>query len=234
MTNGYLIFSLGDSAVTIDLGNYISEMLNRKVLAMQQWLYEHTFDGLKDILVGYSSVTILYDPVVIKKIYNPSHTVYNWVQEKLQNAYEHSGEGVHRNGNIVRIPVCYAEEYGTDLASVAAQKQIPLSAVIDIHTARTYKVYMIGFLPGFSYMGEVDEQIAVPRKHQPVPVIAGSVGVAGSQTGIYPLNCPGGWQIIGRTPVKLFDSNALQPVKLHAGDHVQFYSISREEFGSSN
>jgi inhibitor of KinA len=131
---------------------------------------------------------------------------------------------------VFHIPVCYEEEYGTDLASVAAQKQIPLSVVIDKHTSRTYKVYMIGFLPGFSYMGEVDEQIAVPRKYQPVPVIAGSVGIAGSQTGIYPLNCPGGWQIIGRTPVKPFDSNALQPVKLHAGDHVQFYAISREEF----
>jgi inhibitor of KinA len=94
LTNGYLIFSLGDSAVTIDLGNHISEMLNRKVLAMQQWLREHTFDGLMDILVGYSSVTILYDPVIIKKIYNPSHTVYDWVQEKLQDAYRHSGEGV--------------------------------------------------------------------------------------------------------------------------------------------
>ena len=230
MTNGYLIFSLGDSAATIDLGNYISEQLNRKALAIQQWLQQHYFEGLQDILVGYSSVTVLYDPVTIKKKYNPIPTVYSWVQHQLQQAYEQSAESFYQNGEIVRIPVCYDEEFGTDLATVATQKQLSVSAIIDIHIARTYKVYMIGFLPGFSYMGEVDEQIVVPRKHQPVPVQAGSVGVAGTQTGIYPMNCPGGWQIIGRTPVKLFDSGALLPVKLHAGDHVQFYPISKEDY----
>lgn len=123
MTNGYSIFSLGDSAITIDLGNQISESLNRKVLAMQQWLQENTFDGLKDTVVGYSSLTILYDPVIIKKKYNPSQTVYDWVHDKLQEAYDHSGEGTHRNGNIIRIPVCYDEEYGTDLAFVASQNR---------------------------------------------------------------------------------------------------------------
>jgi len=101
---------------------------------------------------------------------------------------------------------------------------------VSMHTSTIYNVYMIGFLPGFSYMGEVNERIAVPRKQAPTPVVAGSVGIAGSQTGIYPLNSPGGWQIVGRTPLRLFDPFAPEPVKLQTGDRVQFYSITKREF----
>lgn len=224
------IFPLGDAAVTIDLGNSINEALNGKVLAMQQWLQAHPFNGLKDSLAGYSSLTVYYNPVIIKKVYHPPATVFAWVAERLQQAYDHAGEFINVNKKIIRIPVCYEPPFSPDLDELARQKQLPGEEVIRIHSASIYNVYMIGFLPGFSYMGQVSEQIAVPRKPKPVPVVAGSVGIAGSQTGIYPLNCPGGWQIIGRTPVKLFDPYAPDPVTLHAGDQVQFYPITKKEF----
>jgi inhibitor of KinA len=113
---------------------------------------------------------------------------------------------------------------------VAAANDISPEEVIALHTSKTYRVFMLGFLPGFAYMGQVDEKIAMPRKPQPVNIAAGSVGIAGRQTGIYPLDSPGGWQIIGKTPLKLFDAEREDPVLLQAGDHVQFFSISKNDF----
>jgi inhibitor of KinA len=230
LTDQYKIFPLGDSAVTFDMGNTISEALNQKALAMQQWLHTHPFEGLKDCLVAYSSLTVLYNPVIIKKYYHPPATVFSWVADQLQQAFEKAAPLNRAAGELLRIPVCYSAGYGPDLATLAQQQQLSEQEVVDLHTAPVYNVYMIGFLPGFSYMGEVNEKIAVPRKQHPTPVMAGSVGIAGSQTGIYPLNSPGGWQIVGRTPLKLFDPFGPEPVKLQAGDRVQFYAITKEEF----
>jgi len=230
LLNQYQIFPLGDSAITFDMGNCISEDLNQKALAMQQWLLQHPFEGIKDCLVAYSSLTVLYNPFVIKKYYHVHSTVHAWVAGRLQQAFEQSVQTAAYNRDIIRIPVCYESPYSPDLKDLAQQKQLTTNEVINIHTAGPYNVYMIGFLPGFSYMGEVSERITMPRKQQPVPVIAGSVGIAGTQTGIYPLNSPGGWQIIGRTPLKLFDAFEPEPVKLQAGDRVQFYSITKKEF----
>ncbi|MBO9202227.1 MULTISPECIES: 5-oxoprolinase subunit PxpB [Niastella] len=228
----YKIFPLGDSAVTFDMGNSISEPLNQKALAMQHWLLAHPFEGLKDCLVAYSSLTVLYNPVLIKKYYNPASTAYAWVADKLQQAFEKTVQTKQAARELIQIPVCYEAGYGPDLAALARSTQLTEQEVVAIHTDTIYNVYMIGFLPGFSYMGEVDERIAAPRKQTPSPVLAGSVGIAGSQTGIYPLNSPGGWQIVGRTPLRLFDPFAPEPVKLQAGDRVQFYAITKEEFVS--
>ncbi len=135
------------------------------------------------------------------------------------------------DSHIVRIPVCYDERFGYDLDFISLAKQLAKDEIINLHVSRVYYVYMIGFLPGFSYMAAVDDKLVIARKPNPVPVIAGSVGIAGSQTGIYPLNSPGGWQIIGRTPLKkLFDEHADPPVLLKAGNRVQFYGITRQEF----
>ncbi|THU32499.1 5-oxoprolinase subunit PxpB [Niastella caeni] len=232
LTNQYKIFPLGDAAVTIDMGNVISEALNQKALAMQQWLLAHPFEGMKDCLVAYSSLTVLYNPVIIKKYYHPRHTVFAWVADRLQQAFEKALQTGQAIREVIRIPVCYDEPFAPDLVSLARQKQLPVTDVVNIHTSTVYNVYMIGFLPGFSYMGEVNERIAVPRKQQPTQVMAGSVGIAGSQTGIYPLQSPGGWQIVGRTPLKLFDAFGPEPVKLQAGDRVQFYAITKQEFDS--
>jgi inhibitor of KinA len=159
-------------------------------------------------------------------------TVFDWVAGHLRQAFERSVQTEQEVREVIRIPVCYEGDYAPDLAALAQQKQLTEQEVVNIHTATIYNVYMIGFLPGFSYMGEVNERIAVPRKQHPTQVMAGSVGIAGSQTGIYPLNSPGGWQIVGRTPLPLFDPFAPEPVKLQAGDKVQFYAITKQEFES--
>ena len=128
------------------------------------------------------------------------------------------------------IPVCYDDEFAIDLPWIAEQKNLTREEIVLLHSSRQYHVYMLGFLPGFSYMGEVDERIVVPRKPEPLPISAGSVGIAGKQTGIYPLNSPGGWQIIGRTPLKMFNKDNDEPCLLKAGDSVEFYSITIDEF----
>ncbi len=191
---------MGDGAVTIDLGNQLSETLNGKVLAMSQWLQQNRFEGLKDIIIAYASLTLLYDPSFVKSHYQPANTVFEWVQERLVTAYRQSGPAILGTPVKHRIPVYYGGENGPDLASLAQARNLSPEAVVQLHIAQVYQVYMIGFLPGFSYMGTVDDQIAQPRKAKPVAVQAGSVGIAGSQTGIYPFNSPGGWNIIGRTP----------------------------------
>jgi inhibitor of KinA len=224
------IFPLGDGALTIDLGNRISETLNGKVMAMRQWLRQQPFEGLLDIITAYSSLTIVYDPYIIKTIHQPPASVFEWVQEKVLAAWYGSGAEITGDRIQHRIPVCYETAFGPDLEALARQKQLDPAEVISLHTARTYRVYMIGFLPGFSYMAEVDERIALNRKEKPVLVQPGSVGIAGSQTGIYPLASPGGWHIIGRTPIKMFNPSSKYPVPLKAGDEVAFYAIPASEW----
>ncbi len=217
---------MGDGAATIDLGNHLSESLNGKVLAMHQWLDQHSFEGLKDVITAYSSLTIIYDTAFIKNYYQPSAPVFEWIKQRLITAYQQSGDFIDGTPARHRIPVYYGQDNGADLDTLARQKQLTPGDVIRIHTSKVYRVYMIGFLPGFSYMAAVDDQIAQPRKEKPVPVAAGSVGIAGSQTGIYPFDGPGGWNIIGRTPVQLFNAQAKNPVLLKAGDEVEFYDAN--------
>ena len=227
----YKIFPLGDSAVSFDFGNRISEAFNDKVIAMHQWLQANSFAGLKDIIVAYSSLSVIFDPVIVYKNSN-AMPVFYFIKNKLEEAHGHAAIYINKEKNIVEIPVCYHEEFGIDLYFVSEQKKLSVQEIIALHTSKPYRIYMIGFLPGFPYMGEVDEQLNMPRKQTPVPVTAGSVGITGNQTGIYPLNSPGGWQIIGRTPRKLFDASADVPVQLKIGDYVKFYSISKEEMTS--
>jgi len=131
----------------------------------------------------------------------------------------------------VNVPVCYDDEFAPDIPHITKEKKISKQELIQLHTQRTYRVYMIGFLPGFAYMGEVDQSIAMNRKTAPQQVSAGSVGIAGNQTGIYPMDSPGGWNIIGKTPVKLYEMNEHgMNTYFKAGDIVQFFSISKNEF----
>ena len=229
----YNIFPLGDSGASIDLGNSINLELNQKVRSMQDWLMKQPLEGIKDIIAGYSSVSLLYDPVFLKKKYALTSTVFEFIKMRLEEAWQKSpGKPEAGEGELIRIPVCYDEAFGTDLDHIAQSKRLSKEQIIQCHYEKTYYIYMIGFLPGFSYMAEVDEKLLMPRKVNPVTVAPGSVGIAGSQTGIYPLQCPGGWQIVGRTPIKLFDSEEAVPVKLTAGQWVQFYPISKEEYES--
>ncbi len=230
MNNDYSIFPLGDAAASIDLGNTISEAFNEKVIAMQQWLQLNPVAGILDCIPAYSSLTLIYDPILLKKQFPACATAYDAVKQILRQAYYQSLVLPKEEASIIRIPVCYAPEYGFDLEMMAEQKQLSIPAIIELHTSRVYRVYMIGFVPGFSYMAEVNPLLVTPRKLKPVPVAAGTVGIAGAQTGIYPFNSPGGWNVVGRTPLSMFDSNASQPVLLKAGDRVQFYAIEKEAF----
>ena len=226
----YRIFPLGDSAVTIDFGNTISDSINKEVIARFNQLQEISLAGVIEMIPAYSSLTIYYDVLAMKKKISNNVTVFEWMKKQLE---ENLKLPAHENiiaEKIVRIPVCYESEFSPDMEQLAAAKKLTVDEVIQIHTSCNYKVYMLGFLPGFAYMGEVDEKVAMPRKPQPQNVVAGSVGIAGKQTGIYPLASPGGWQIIGRTPLKLFDAEREEPVLLKAGDKVKFYSISKDEF----
>ena len=225
------IFPLGDSALTIDWGNTIDEAINTMVIAWFHRLQNDPLPGMIEAVPAYSSLTLHYDLSVLQKIVPPGKGVFAWMKEQLEQRLEKPLDAVDETpGKIVRIPVCYEPEFASGMEELAMATGLSADEIIRIHSAIAYRVYLVGFLPGFAYMGPVDDRIRAPRKPQPVPVAAGSVGIAGNQTGIYPFASPGGWTIIGRTPVRLFDAAKTEPALVQAGDNVQFYSISRHEF----
>lgn len=226
MDPGYDIFPLGDSALTIDFGNGIDETTNNRVLQLFAQL-QHRYAFLIDVVPAYSSLTVHFD---VCALHTSGKTAFDTVRELLLPLLGNGQRSLQKSRQL-RIPVCYAKQFAPDMAELAMQKLLPIDEVIKLHTAKTYRVYMIGFLPGFAYMGKVDEQLATPRRSQPRTHVAeGSVGIAGQQTGIYPLTSPGGWNIIGRTPVKIFDTKSENPVFFQPGDEVCFYSITEDEF----
>src|SRR5438045_255333 len=230
VTAPHRIFFIGDSVATIDFGNVIDEQINKKVIAIFHHLSEHPLLGMIEALPAYSSVTIYFNVPLMRKKISPQRKVYDWITRELDklmlNDFLHSPV----EKRLVRIPVCYESEFGNDLSWIAGTKNISTEEIVRAHTSKKYRVYMLGFLPGFAYMGEVPEEIAVPRKPQPQPILAGSVGIAGRQTGVYPLNSPGGWRIIGRTTLQMFDKNNPGVCLVNAGDQAEFYSITQDEF----
>ncbi len=226
----YRIFSLGDAAATIDFGNVIDQTINQEVISRFHQLKGKPFPGIIDIVPAYSSLTIHYDILKVRQ-HNPvTETAFETVKQLLEEKMKQPVSERRIEKRLIKIPVCYEAEFAPDLQQFISAKNISREELIALHTQKTYNVFMIGFLPGFAYMGEVDEKIAMPRKQQPNIVAAGSVGIAGKQTGIYPLISPGGWHIIGRTPLKLFDAGRTEPILLRAEDTVQFYSISKIEY----
>ncbi len=225
----YHIFPLGDNALTIDYGNIIDEQVNREVIARAGHLKE-TLDDIIEVVPAYSSLTIYFDLVKLKKLAPKDKLVYDHLKETVEQLLQQQLQLQENQERIIKIPVCYDPEFATDIHAVATANNITVEEVVALHLSKTYRVYMLGFLPGFSYMGEVDEKIATPRKPHPQHVARGSVGIAGKQTGIYPMASPGGWQIIGRTPLKLFDTGAAEPALLRAGNTVQFFSITKNDF----
>ncbi len=226
----YRIFSLGDAAITIDFGNIIDIAINKEVIARFNQLQQQPIPGMIEAVPAYSSLTVHYDVMAIRKIIPPGQTAFETIKRQVEEWLLQPVLQNDKEERLIKIPVCYDTEFAIDIQQLTTAKNISIEEVIRIHTSKSYKIYMLGFLPGFTYMGEVDEKIAIPRKQQPVNIAAGSVGIAGKQTGIYPLASPGGWQIIGRTPVKLFDAESLTPTLLRAGDLVQFYPINKNEF----
>lgn len=229
----YSIYPIGDSALTIEFGNAIREETNDAVMQLFHQLKKNQVAYIIDIIPAYSSISVIYNTVAIKKS-NPNILAFDWMQQQIVKEMELSHVN-ELNRRQITIPVCYDITLGPDLNEVADYATLSIEEVIALHTAKFYKVYMIGFLPGFPYMATVDEKIQLPRKSQPrTKVPAGSVGIAGAQTGIYPLASPGGWQLIGQTPLKIFDVTLEMPCLLQPGDEVRFESISLEAFHQIN
>lgn len=205
---------MGDAAILVEYGREIDPEVNRRVQALARLLAAEGRAGVGEAVAGYSTLTVHYDSMRIA-----NKEILAWVQECAARA----GEAALPEPQRVEIPVVYGGEHGPDLEFVARHAGLTPDEVVRIHAAGEYRVYMIGFTPGFPYLGGLDERIACPRLESPrARVAAGSVGIAGSQTGIYPIDSPGGWRIIGYTPVKLFDPFQEPPCLLSAGDNVKF------------
>ena len=227
LTSSYQISSLGDSALLIQFSNTIDEAINKQVLFLFQQLKDAKLP-FTDIVPAYSSIAVHYN---VLKLRTSKSTAFDNAKTLLEPFLATDKIFHATSQRQVVIPVCYAEKFAPDIAALATQKNIAVEEIVRLHTKTFYHVYMIGFLPGFAYMGKVDEKIATPRRSQPrTSVPAGSVGIAGEQTGIYPLASPGGWNIIGRTPLNIFDASKEDAALFQPGDAVSFYSITEDEF----
>jgi len=225
----YQIFPLGDQALTIDFGNRIDPLIHTEVMARYHDWKANPIPGTLELVPAYSSVTIYYQLPAGVKI-PPAQTLFEWMKANVEISMKRSVHWSDTGKQLHRIPVCYDPLLVPELIRHAEHCRLQTETLISLHTERIYTVYMLGFLPGFPYMGEVNEKIALPRKPAPVPVPAGAVGIAGKQTGIYPLRSQGGWCLIGITPLQLFDTSKEMPALFQPGDQVQFYSISLPEY----
>lgn len=212
----------GDSALLIEFPQTISPTINARAIALADAVRRRCGAAVRDAVVGYATVTLYFDPLVVD---------FAWLEAETREIAARIEPGADATGNLVEVPVCYGGEFGPDINDVAAFGGCSEDDVISIHGGRTYRVYMIGFVPGFAYMARVDDRIAAPRRATPRSAVPpGSVAIAGGQTGIYPASTPGGWNIIGQTPLKPFDTLRAEPSLLRAGDTVRFKPISARDF----
>jgi KipI family sensor histidine kinase inhibitor len=212
---------MGDRGLLVELGDEISRQINQKVRALFIGLAGHNLKGIKELVPGYRSLMVVYDPLV---------SSLSSFKSQIMDIWGTVDEAQLPSPRIVEIPVVYGDEFGPDLEWVAHYLKMTPEEVIRLHTQPTYQVYMIGFMPGYPYMGEVVDSLVTPRRETPrTHVMQGSVGIAQKQTGIYPVTSPGGWQIIGRTPIRLFDPQKNPPSFLEMGYRVNFYPITAKE-----
>lgn len=227
-TPHHRIYPCGDQAVTLELGNAIDLAVNRQVQAIFAHIRSLQFPFVRDLIPAYNTITLVYDHAALRSMH--ADKPYEYISALLLDAAAECRNDPAK-GRKIRIPVCYDATFGPDLAGIAAERNMSVDEVVALHSGRTYHVYLIGFLPGFAYMGTVDARIAAPRKTSPAQQVpAGTVGIAGEQTGIYPLTSPGGWQLIGRTPLLMFDPQRESPSLLEAGDEVEFFPINLTAF----
>lgn len=218
------IVAAGDAAWLIELENRIDPAVNARAIAIAEAVRRARWDAVRDVVTGYRSVAVYVDP---------RHADGDALRERLRQLVLRTTPADATHEDVVTVPVCYGGEYGPDLAEVAAFAGCTEAEVIALHAGTEYRVYMVGFVPGFPYMGTVDARIAAPRRQSPrVKVPTGSVGIAGLQTGIYPRETPGGWNLIGRTPLKPFDLTRAEPCAFRAGSRVRFVSMSAAEFAA--
>jgi KipI family sensor histidine kinase inhibitor len=219
---GTIFRLMGDRGLLLELGDEISSEVNEKVRRMTLAIQAESIEGIIEIVPTYRSLLILYNPLILSFID---------LKKRLERIEKGLPQTPFSEPKLTQIPALYGGSYGPDLEEVAKYHQISPEEVIQLHCSKPYFIYMIGFMPGFPYMGELPEALITPRLKTPrLSVPAGSVAIAQRQTGIYPMESPGGWQIIGRTPVKLFNPEREPPALLQMGDLVQFFPIGEKEF----
>lgn len=216
------IMTAGDSSILIQFGNAIDPDINAKIAATVQLMKEQHIEGVVDIIPAFCSLLINYDPRVIS---------YDEMKTRMEKILSVEIAAGARKKKVYEIPVCYGGEFGPDLSTIAEHAGLSEQEVINIHSSTDYLIYMLGFLPGFTYLGGLDERIHTPRLANPrIRIPAGSVGIGGSQTGIYPMDSPGGWQLMGMTPVKTYDPDREVPILVEAGDYIRFVPVDRAEY----
>ncbi|KIL49462.1 5-oxoprolinase subunit PxpB [Jeotgalibacillus soli] len=227
----YTLHPLSDQTVAIEFPQKIDRAIHMKIRQIGLLLDDKQPKWLIEYVPAFASIAIHYD-VKMLNLQTPNDLPYDIVTTELTNILQELNEIEVEAPRTVKIPVFYGGSTGPDLEEVAKHNGKTPNEVIDIHTNGEYTVYMLGFAPGFPYMGGMSTDIATPRKNKPrLAIPAGSVGIAGEQTGIYPIETPGGWQIIGQTPLALFNpENEEAPTLLQAGDQIRFYAITEEEF----
>lgn len=234
-TNGSYphIYSLSETAMVVQFAESMNPAIHLRILTFTDLIATNPFPGFIECVPSYTGVAIFYKPTEVlanvpTSLLSPSDLVRQQLEEYIVASADHSSSFKQET---IDIPVCYDLTLGPDLHEVAEHNQLTIDEVIHIHSQGEYQVYMLGFSPGFPFMGGMDETIATPRKKQPrLTIPAGSVGIAGKQTGIYPMKTPGGWQLIGQTPIKLFDLHRNEPSLLKPGHIIRFNPISLEEF----
>ncbi|MEZ5044536.1 MAG: 5-oxoprolinase subunit PxpB [Saprospiraceae bacterium] len=214
----------GDRALLVNFEQKIDPVINEAVIALGRSIEKEVVEGLDYLIPAYCSLTVGFDPRKIN---------FLALSEVIQRIHKQPFTKDDSSPTLLHIPVCYEEGFGLDFDDLTQQTGLSKSAIIKLHTSIEFRVYMLGFLPGFVYMGRLPDALFCQRKTNPrLRVQARSVGLAGYQTGIYPSEAPGGWQIIGRTPIKTFDPNRAEPFLFKAGDLVRFQQISVETFAA--
>jgi inhibitor of KinA len=216
----------GDSGLLVEWPARIDPDVSAHAVGLANALRARRDARIRDVVVGYCSVTVYFDPLGCE---------WRALESDVRAVAAAAGPSSDDDRAVIDVPVCYGGEYGPDLADVAAFAGISPDDVVDLHAGATYRVYVVGFVPGFPYMAHVDRRIAAPRRSTPrTRVPAGSVAVAAGQTGIYPTETPGGWHLIGRTRVKPYDPSRAEAFLFHPGDRVRFHPIDGAEFARSS
>ncbi len=227
----YSLHPLGDRAILIEFGREIGEETYNSVRQINSILESEQPEWLIELVPAYTTLTIFYSPESVFRAFQENRLPYEIITLELRILLDRLQASSKNEQRRVEIPICYGGDFGPDLGYVAEYNHLTEQDVIETHSSGDYLIYMLGFAPGFPYIGGMSKEISAPRRKSPRQNIPpGTVGIAGEQTGIYPIETPGGWQLIGRTPLKLFNPNDSTPTLLQAGDRIQFKPISYEEY----